>query len=820
MDWNNDGRKDLITGEYNGYIRIYLNAGTDASPVFTSYAYLQVAGTNWYANTSKPAYSKPEAVDWNNDGKKDIVCGNGDGNVLLLLNAGTDDAPAFTTATYITNGTARLAAYGGRASPVVVDWNRDGKKDLIVGDTYGYLEYYENKGTDANPVFSGYTYLTAAGKRIDLGYYSRPEVADWDNDGWQDLVVGSYEDFEDSTDGHVFYFHALSGPYLKSYTLRDANANGILERGELCSITTALTNTGSFVTGVVATLWTTNPWCSMAVSNWAIGDFSLNRSFTNTAQPFSFVIATNVPFGAKLPFTLQITGNEGSYQQTHALSFEVARPTFSVAGVVVNDSAGNGDCACNPGETVQLLVKLKNSGYRADGVVGQLMPSSPDIVMLNANANFGTIQANAQAVAWQTPFTFTVPLTMPTNAMYSFTLRVSYLDGSQTTNLPILLGDYVATSATPFAWVDLSGGTTVALTDESYRTVPLGFNFSFYGARSTNYVHLMSNGYLMFGTPYSSYSVQSIPNTNKPNFFIAPWWEDLDPGKGGTIRYRLFGTAPNRHWVAEWANVPRYSYTNYLRNFQAIIYETNAIKFQYGSYTGSVGSRTIGLENADGTLGKAWTSTVANGTAVLFSPQGGSADSDRDGLPDAWEMFCFGTLAYNGAGDSDSDGLCNLAEFRASTDPTQAASRLRIDEFRLLSPSQVLLRWQSIPGKPYTLWLGSFADPQPKLSFLPAGRGLPPTVHIETEAPLPYVLYCAADLCNWIPLHTNLTGGQSDFVDAQAVGCSCRFYRASVLAQDGWTKLTGAPIIGAASGTNYYTNAILPSAGILRLSTP
>lgn len=44
-DWNNDGRKDLIVGEYNyGNIRLYLNEGTDASPVFGQGVKLESGG--------------------------------------------------------------------------------------------------------------------------------------------------------------------------------------------------------------------------------------------------------------------------------------------------------------------------------------------------------------------------------------------------------------------------------------------------------------------------------------------------------------------------------------------------------------------------------------------------------------------------------------------------------------------------------------------------------------------------------------------------------------------------------------------------------
>jgi len=48
-------------------------------------------------------------------------------------------------------------------------------------------------------------------------------------------------------------------------------------------------------------------------------------------------------------------------------------------------------------------------------------------------------------------------------------------------------------------------------------------------------------------------------------------------------------------------------------------------------------------------------------------PQGLS--SDGDALPDEWEIRHFGTLARDGSGDADGDGMSDLAECRAGTDP-------------------------------------------------------------------------------------------------------------------------------------------------------
>lgn len=46
MDWDDDGLKDLLLGEFSyGRIRFYKNVGTNSNPVFTSWSYLQADGT-------------------------------------------------------------------------------------------------------------------------------------------------------------------------------------------------------------------------------------------------------------------------------------------------------------------------------------------------------------------------------------------------------------------------------------------------------------------------------------------------------------------------------------------------------------------------------------------------------------------------------------------------------------------------------------------------------------------------------------------------------------------------------------------------------
>jgi autotransporter-associated beta strand protein len=60
-----------------------------------------------------------------------------------------------------------------------------------------------------------------------------------------------------------------------------------------------------------------------------------------------------------------------------------------------------------------------------------------------------------------------------------------------------------------------------------------------------------------------------------------------------------------------------------------------------------------------------------------LSPGAADGDADNDGLPDRWETGWFGATtltAQSGTGDADSDGANNLAEYQATSDPTDLDS--------------------------------------------------------------------------------------------------------------------------------------------------
>jgi Bacterial TSP3 repeat len=77
-------------------------------------------------------------------------------------------------------------------------------------------------------------------------------------------------------------------------------------------------------------------------------------------------------------------------------------------------------------------------------------------------------------------------------------------------------------------------------------------------------------------------------------------------------------------------------------------------------------------------------------------------DSDGDGLGDAWERQFFGDLSANPDEDPDGDGMTNLQEFRAGTNPKDAQSRLEFVEISP-QPGGIRVRWSSQPDHSYRI---------------------------------------------------------------------------------------------------------------------
>src|SRR5262245_34810829 len=159
----------------------------------------------------------PQFVDFNGDGKLDIVAGTFDGSphvafggekgyaqpAQILDKSGErivlNDFWNFDAKKWDETKRADLegAAAGHCTSAVAFDWDGDGNYDLLLGDhKTGHIYLRKNEGTNAKPAFALKNVpINAGGKAIDVkGTVATLRVFDWNGDGLDDLVVSAMGD--------------------------------------------------------------------------------------------------------------------------------------------------------------------------------------------------------------------------------------------------------------------------------------------------------------------------------------------------------------------------------------------------------------------------------------------------------------------------------------------------------------------------------------------------------------------------------------------------------------------------------------------------
>lgn len=93
---------------------------------------------------------------------------------------------------------------------------------------------------------------------------------------------------------------------------------------------------------------------------------------------------------------------------------------------------------------------------------------------------------------------------------------------------------------------------------------------------------------------------------------------------------------------------------------------------------------------------------LTNDQELIYDTNPNLADSDGDGLPDGWEItHGLNPLVQDSAQDLDLDGMSNLSEFLAGTEPATPLSRLTLSALPL--DGGIELRWKGVQGRVYAL---------------------------------------------------------------------------------------------------------------------
>lgn len=141
--------------------------------------------------------------------------------------------------------------------------------------------------------------------------------------------------------------------------------------------------------------------------------------------------------------------------------------------------------------------------------------------------------------------------------------------------------------------------------DDDLAELELPFAFTFYG---TEYDRVLasSNGNLQFATGNISFENKCLSPEPAVDMgdMIAPYWDDLDLTFAGWLQSEVIGQAPERVFVVEWDDVPRFGNNDDRVTFEVQLFEgSNDIVFLYEDATtlqGPLGSgATIGIQSEE-----------------------------------------------------------------------------------------------------------------------------------------------------------------------------------------------------------------------------
>lgn len=167
--------------------------------------------------------------------------------------------------------------------------------------------------------------------------------------------------------------------------------------------------------------------------------------------------------------------------------------------------------------------------------------------------------------------------------------------------------------AIPYSPYSFTGGNQIliAIDDVWSSVIPLPFCFEFFG-QTYNSCLIGSNAIITFdvSTPnaYCQWPINAaIPSNQNPmNSIMAPF-HDIDPSVGATanINWEVYGTAPCRQFVVNWAFVPMFSCNSMIATSQLVLHETTNIIDIYIQdkplcSTWNAGAAILGIQDATG----------------------------------------------------------------------------------------------------------------------------------------------------------------------------------------------------------------------------
>ncbi len=225
------------------------------------------------------------------------------------------------------------------------------------------------------------------------------------------------------------------GPYVTYYrqivdddTLGTSwgNGDGQANPGELIELPVWVKNWGNEAAyGVQGVLSTDDPYVTVTDSTEGFGDIASGDTVLSP-DDYDFAISLDCPNGHLIGFTLRCRDSQDSVWASYA-KVMVKAPVIAYDTFVVDDggsSQPNG--GVDPGETVDLIVTLRNTGYADAYGVGALLSTDDGYVsIINEEGGFGVVPAGGSAANVGSPYIISVSSECPRGHLISFGLEIT-----------------------------------------------------------------------------------------------------------------------------------------------------------------------------------------------------------------------------------------------------------------------------------------------------------------------------------------------------------------------------------------------------------